>query len=145
MTTSWEIEVTCEEVWKLSSMLDHVDCMFIQRCLNKIVYSLARFSICLLKEIAWEKFFPSWVVCDAKVHLNPIVVDAIIRSVQSRWKNFMNLTSFMLDAKHTLTLLFSFYIYRVSGEPCGCHGTPSALDWSPAPLVRSRGESSSWR
>ncbi|XP_016458490.2 uncharacterized protein LOC107782157 [Nicotiana tabacum] len=65
VATSWEIEVLCEE-WKLSSMLDHVEFLYIPRKLNKVAHSLAKFSISLLKDISREKFFPTWVVQDAK-------------------------------------------------------------------------------
>ncbi|KAH0680639.1 hypothetical protein KY284_021724 [Solanum tuberosum] len=66
VTTSWEIEVLCEDIWKLSSMFNHVEFIYISRYVNKITYSLARYSISLLKEISWEKFFPSWIIQDAK-------------------------------------------------------------------------------
>ncbi|XP_070013439.1 uncharacterized protein [Nicotiana sylvestris] len=59
VATSWEIEVLCETIWKLSSMLDHVEFLYIPRKLNKAAHSLAKFSISLLKDISWEKFFPT--------------------------------------------------------------------------------------
>ncbi|KAH0773751.1 hypothetical protein KY290_010888 [Solanum tuberosum] len=66
VTTSWEIEVLCEDIWKLSSMFNHVEFIYISRFVNKIADRLARYSISLLKEISWEKFFPSWIIQDAK-------------------------------------------------------------------------------
>ncbi|WMV59000.1 hypothetical protein MTR67_052385 [Solanum verrucosum] len=66
VTTSWEIEVLCEDIWKLSSMFNHVEFIYISRSVNKIADRLARYSISLLKEISWEKFFPSWIIQDAK-------------------------------------------------------------------------------
>ncbi|WMV49247.1 hypothetical protein MTR67_042632 [Solanum verrucosum] len=67
VATSWEIEVLCEDIWKLSSMFNHVEFIYISRSVNKIADStLARYSISLLKEISWEKFFPNWIIQDAK-------------------------------------------------------------------------------
>ncbi|OIS96673.1 hypothetical protein A4A49_54681 [Nicotiana attenuata] len=47
VATSWEIEVLCEDIWKLSSMFDHVEFLYIPRKLNKVAHSLAKFSISL--------------------------------------------------------------------------------------------------
>ncbi|XP_070026376.1 uncharacterized protein [Nicotiana sylvestris] len=58
VATSWEIEVLCEDIWKLSSMIDLVEFLYIPRKLNKVAHNLAKFSISLLKNISWEKFFP---------------------------------------------------------------------------------------
>ncbi|KAH0640996.1 hypothetical protein KY285_037582 [Solanum tuberosum] len=66
VTTSWEIEVLCEDIWKISSMFNHVEFIYISRSVNKIADKLARYSISLLKEISWKKFFPSWIIQDAK-------------------------------------------------------------------------------
>ncbi|KAH0635754.1 hypothetical protein KY289_035669 [Solanum tuberosum] len=66
VTTSWEIEVLCEDIWKISSMFNHVEFIYISRSVNKIADRLARYSISLLKEISWKKFFPSWIIQDAK-------------------------------------------------------------------------------
>ncbi|XP_075092491.1 uncharacterized protein LOC107771940 [Nicotiana tabacum] len=36
VATSWEIEILCEDIWKLSSLLDHVEFLYIPRKLNKM-------------------------------------------------------------------------------------------------------------
>ncbi|OIT02058.1 hypothetical protein A4A49_07674 [Nicotiana attenuata] len=67
VATSWEIEALWEDIWKLSNMFDQVEFLYIPRKLNKVAHSLAKFSISLLKDISWEKFFPTCEKLDTLV------------------------------------------------------------------------------
>ncbi|OIT40345.1 hypothetical protein A4A49_16308 [Nicotiana attenuata] len=62
---SWDVEVACENIWNMTSNLEHVSFVYIPRIFDSVAHNLAQFSVFLVHGVSWGSIFPSWVVKEA--------------------------------------------------------------------------------
>ncbi|XP_070057658.1 uncharacterized protein [Nicotiana tomentosiformis] len=65
IVVSWEIETTCEDIWKMMNSFEDINIEYVPRSWNILTHNLAKFSILLLHRINWVSTFPSWIINDA--------------------------------------------------------------------------------